>query len=193
MNFKPILFNTEMVKAILKSEKTQTRREVKVKKDIKDYEVGFTFFCDKGDFGVRGIHENGEFGESFFKLPIATGDILWVRETFKYWGVKDGYIYRADINDSIFSNCLGWRPSIHMPKEAARIFLEVTKVRIDRLKNINRKDALAEGVDDTFDTAEGAFLSLWSSIYGKESLADNPYVFIIEFKQIDKPEEFNNQ
>lgn len=193
MTFKPILFNTQMVTAILYGTKTQTRRIVNFNKKIYEHEVGFTLFCDKGEFAVRGLHENGEFGESFFKLPIATGDILWVRETFGSHPFVKKHIYKADYTNAVYVDQLKWRPSIHMPKEAARIFLEVTNVRIDRLKNINRKDALAEGVDDTFDTAEGAFLSLWYSIYGKESLADNPYVFILEFKQIDKPEEFNKK
>lgn len=209
---KPILFSTPMVQAILDGRKTQTRRKIKYNKKIEDPEIGFSVFTDDAVFEVRGIHENGEFGSSFFELPIREGDILWVRETFAKVLAEDlngdtvyGYTYKA--NDNIIDKIQKWRPSIFMPKEAARIFLEATNVRVERLQDISEEGAIAEGIKPTWINDDKAqckyknyindgrgsldpvesFKSLWESINGKDSWERNPFVWVYELKQIEKP------
>ena len=137
MSMKPILFNTEMVLANLEDRKTNTRRLVKPQPDID----GLVRFDD-----TRFVDTDGRL----YKPPYQTGDILYVRETWAQcpdlFGEFPEYIYRADYaeNDlrmgddtteiySDFPACVKWRPSIHMPKEAARLFLRVKNVRVERL------------------------------------------------------------
>src|SRR3990167_812503 len=127
MKQTPILFSTQMVQAIMELRKTQTRRIIKFKKKITNPVIGWTAFTNEGEFSVRGIHENGDYGESFFKMPYTKGVILWVRETFvKNTGELPtdlGFVYKAELGESEleYSKELGvkWKPSIFMPKEAA--------------------------------------------------------------------------
>lgn len=141
---KPMLFNTEMVRAILDGSKTQTRRLVKnIPLQEPYFEVvdGTPYACD-GD---------GEWHPAVEFSPIQKGDVLYVRETF----VKDvgRYMYKANYSDTekFYMNGreikMVWRPSIHMPKEAARLFLRVKDVRIERLQDMSIEDALAEGIN----------------------------------------------
>lgn len=224
MAIKPILFNTEMVRAILDGRKDATRRIVKG--FIPDDVVwGYTAFTPKGYISCRGTFADG-YGEKFFKLPCESGDILYVRET---WTEECGkYYYRADYDSDYLDPCetlsggypascinhpgcyecmatstrIYWHPSIHMPKEAARIWLKVTDVRVERLQEINGDDALAEGVDKYIhangtlneDQIITSFIGIWNSTIKKSNLDRygwdaNPYVFVIEFVKIDKPEE----
>jgi hypothetical protein len=138
--FKPILFSTAMVEAIIAGRKTQTRRLIKT--DAYSVVVnGYGGFCDE--------HGNP------VKPKWQIGDILWVRET---WQVTDflhredenwGYIYKASENGRDWESNddnWKWKPSIFMPKEACRLFLEVTDLRAERLKQITEEDAEAEGV-----------------------------------------------
>lgn len=159
----PILFNTEMVRANLEGRKSCTRRIVKgfIPNDAK---WGYTAFTPKGCISCRGTFADG-YGEKFFKLPCEPGDILYVRETwerFECWnceGDESGscpkepqksvldrvcgcYMYRA--TDEI-SGDAKWHPSIHMPKEAARIWLKVTDVRVERLQDITEDQTEEEG------------------------------------------------
>ena len=149
MSVKPILFNTEMVRAILDGRKSCTRRIVKG--FIPNNAVwGYTAFTPKGCISCRGTFADG-YGEKIFKLPYQPGDILYVRETW-FKGLKR-YMYRADYTDAekYYKNgkevAIRWHPSIHMPKEAARIFLRVTNVRVERLQEIDGKEILEEGVN----------------------------------------------
>lgn len=149
----PILFNTEMVRAILDGRKGATRRIVKgfIPNDAI---WGYTAFTPKGYISCRGTFADG-YGEKFFKLPCEPGDILYVRET---WGhpislnSDKQYVFRADkIAESGFKNDSHiWYPSIHMPKEAARIWLKVTDVRVERLNDITDKDAEREGAQPDY-------------------------------------------
>lgn len=148
MVIKPILFNTEMVRAILDGRKTCTRRVVK--DGIPDDAMwGYTAFTPKGYISCRGVYADG-YGEGFYKLPYQPGDILYVRET---WGhpislnSNKQYVFRADkIAESGFKNDSHiWHPSIHMPKEAARIWLKVTDVRVERLQEITETQTEEEG------------------------------------------------
>lgn len=149
MSTKPILFNTEMVRANLDGRKSCTRRLVKG--FVPDDAIwGYTAFTPKGYISCRGTFADG-YGEKFFKLPYQTGDILYVRETWSKG--LERYIYRADYSDTekFYRNGkeieMKWKPSIHMPKEAARIWLNVTDVRVERLQEITEAGAEAEGAN----------------------------------------------
>lgn len=213
---KPILYATEMVQALLEGRKTQTRRTkglnyINTNPDNWTIEYLESIWAHGKDFEIKEL-----------KKPYDVGDILWVRETvfdyknFKEYpifsNIKENYIYKADGN---FIGCHKWKPSIHMPKEAARIFLKVTNIRVERLFEISAKDAIAEGVECKIvenmkeyraylvkdsehvfgknsypDTPQCSFLELWEKINGKKSVNSNPWVWVIEFERVEKPENF---
>lgn len=186
MAIKPILFNTEMVRAILDGRKDATRRIVKG--FIPDDAVwGYTAFTPKGYISCRGTFADG-YGEKFFKLPCEPGDILYVRETWKK--APNGYYYYEDWQRNDIADVTKWKPSIHMPKEAARIWLKVTDVRVERLQEITEVQAKAEGCNSGLITgactARGQFEDLWNSTIKKPDL--DRYGWIIEFERCEKPE-----
>ena len=221
MAIKPILFNTEMVRAILDGRKTCTRRIVK--DGIPDDAMwGYTAFTPKGYISCRGAYADG-YGEGFYKLPYQPGDLLYVRET---WGIsnmddesKMAYIvYRASeeqknegcrevhlpdekfekMYESMTESEPEWRPSIHMPKEAARIWLKVTDVRVERLQEISGEDLIREGIDlfqsNYVRVAFDEFENIWNSTIKKSDLDRygwnaNPWVWVIEFERCEKPQE----
>lgn len=201
MAIKPILFNTEMVRAILDGRKTCTRRIVK--DGIPDDAMwGYTAFTPKGYISCRGVYADG-YGEGFFKLPYQSEDILYVRET---WGhpislnSNKQYVFRADkIVESGFKNDSHiWHPSIHMPKETARIWLKVTDVRVERLQKITEVQAQVEGCNSGLltgaCTARGQFEDLWNTTIKKSDIDRygwdaNPWVWVIEFERCEKPKE----
>lgn len=206
MSVKPILFNTEMVRAILDGKKTCTRRIVKGA--IPDDAMwGYTMFTPKGCISCRGVYAD-EYGEKFFRLPYQQGDILHVRETWckGFWmNEKERYYYKADDNDF---HCV-WHPSIHMPKEAARIWLKVTDVRVERLQEcgegwcvdiekegiVTPQDAILYISDDAFHNAlRMEFQKKWDSTIKKSDIDRygwnaNPWVWVIEFERCEKPKE----
>ena len=197
MAVKPILFNTEMVRAILDGQKTCTRRIVKG--FIPDDAIwGYTVFTPKGYISCRGTFPVG-YGEKFFKLPYQKGDILYVRETF-IQAAAHTFWYKADDN-SWMPEGLHWKPSIHMPKEAARIWLRVTDVRVERLQEITDEGAEKEGYEESVDaetkfrtSATLNFLEAWDSTIKKFDLdrygwVANPWVWVIEFERCEKPKE----
>lgn len=208
MAIKPILFNTEMVRAILDGRKSCTRRVVKPQ-------------------------PTARYGAQCIKQPYQSGDILYVRETwerFECWNCEGDergncpkepkksvldktcgcYMYRA--TDEI-SGDAKWHPSIHMPKEAARIWLKVTNVRVERLHEITEDGALREGAQgircdhvalgvygctDCMNTGwieppQVEFMQIWESTIKKSDLDRygwdaNPYVWVISFERCEKPE-----
>lgn len=205
----PILFNTEMVRANLDGRKSCTRRLVKG--FVPDDAIwGYTAFTPKGYISCRGTFADG-YGEKFFKLPYQTGDILYVRETWSKG--LERYIYRADYSDTekFYRNGkeieMKWKPSIHMPKGAARIWLNVTDVRVERLQEITEAGAEAEGAvnnigmihapDNEYDhihTAKEYFIEIWNSTIKKADRDRygwnaSPWVWVIEFERCEKPEE----
>jgi hypothetical protein len=200
MAIKPILFNTKMVRAILDGRKDATRRIVKG--FIPDDAVwGYTAFTPKGYISCRGTFADG-YGEKFFKLPCESGDILYVRETWMdYAGLT---MYKADCDiyrlDSLNFAGFVWHPSIHMPKEAARIWLKVTNVRVERLQKIAPQGAWKEGarcscLHPVPDCAgnKTAFVNIWNSTIKKSDIDRygwdaNPWVWVIEFERCEKPE-----
>lgn len=206
MTINPILFNTEMVRAILDGRKGATRRIVKG--FIPDDAVwGYTAFTHKVYISCRGTFADGD-GEKFFKLPCEPGDILYVRETWKK--APNGYYYYEDWQRNDIADITKWKPSIHMPKEAARIWLKVTNVRVERLQDIDEDGAVKEGIPwsecrnckapfgcdacagEGYDEID-AFAELWDSTIKKIDLDfygwnANPWVWVIEFERCEKPE-----
>ncbi|RHK98277.1 hypothetical protein [Blautia obeum] len=214
MAIKPILFNTEMVRAIMDGRKSCTRRMVKPQPNEKHtYPLGFvTDSTEKKDVGCFGFGINEYSGSIQYTKPqYHPGDILYVRET---WGhpislnSDKQYVFRADkIAESGFKNDSHiWHPSIHMPKEAARIWLKVTNVRVERLQDITEDGAEAEGAIDNrgfihspeneYDriyTAREYFIKIWDRTIKKSDLDIygwdvNPWVWVIEFERCEKPQ-----
>ncbi|HHL1952094.1 hypothetical protein ACNA33_10290 [Klebsiella pneumoniae] len=231
MTERGMIFNGEMVRALLDGRKTQTRRPIKWK------QTRFTEIGEREDGSKWPWSEDAEHTCDFWHpCPFgAVGDRIWVRET---WGVVshafsddglmidwvpdrpataihempfgNGYysgyaIYAADgdftwgDDDGYEDGRSCWKPSIHMPRAASRILLEITGVRVERLNSISQEDAQAEGLELTgwrptySDPDSGGevmtlydnFAELWSSIYGEESWNANPWVWVIEFKRVE--------
>lgn len=190
MAIKPILFNTDMVRAILDGRKTCTRRIVKgfIPNDAV---WGYTAFTPKGCISCRGTFADG-YGEKFFKLPYQPGDILYVRETF-IQAAAHTFWYKANF-ELWMPEGLRWKPSIHMPKEAARIWLKVTELRVEQLQEITEVQAQAEGCNSGLltgaCTARGQFEDLWNSTIKKSDLdyygwSANPWVWVIKFERCE--------
>jgi hypothetical protein len=218
MKERPILFSAPMVRAILEGSKTQTRRIIKPKKGGEIVGVG-------GPGIAMEKLSDCEFSTvvSPFGQP---GDRLWVRETWQgplideeledefrqspdFFKKPAFCAYRStDTLDAINADGeeLGWRPSIHIPRWASRINLEITGVRVERLQDISEEDACAEGVErmsamqgcglyrNYLDALTGyirpddSFSSLWKSINGPGSWGANPWVWVIEFKRAGRKE-----
>lgn len=198
----PILFNTEMVRSILAGRKTVTRRVVKPQ----PIQVGFFWKIGGAAWSnnISSLHPMP--GHSLYnRMPCHTGDILYVRETYCMLP-QNTYHYRADYEtnrDREFSEAVTdvkWCPSIHMPKEATRIWLKVTDVRVERLQDINEMGGKREGFvndicleDGTGKSAVKHFVDLWDSTIKKEDIDKygwevNPWVWVIEFEMCEKPE-----
>ena len=208
MSSKPILFNTEMVKAILDGRKTQTRRVI----PLKNNDLIFTGFVvsstAKNREGYCAFGKNKEQDLEFIKPKYKVGDVLYVRETFNTFSNitmdnEVGVIYKAD-NKEVILPCNRdyeceyvfndkWKPSIHMPKKYARIFLKVTNVRVERLQDISVRDIeKATGWRReiySYSNKNKAFFKdyrdFWNST-AKDGCRweHNPYVFVYEFERI---------
>lgn len=226
MRVLPILFSTEMVRAILDGRKQCTRRLIKPQPNQKHtYPLGFvndsTGRKDIGSFGFGTSELGGSI--QYVKPPYQPGDVLYVRETWHKYTKRVGkgenchlaefYGYKASITNSEDAN-EAWKPSIHMPKEAARIWLKVTDVRVERLQEITEEQACMEGTDPwdeacyenngwhptLSDPDSGGdpnmidgFHKLWNSTIKKSDLDRygwdvNPYVWVIEFERCEKSE-----
>lgn len=209
MAIKPILFNTEMVRAILDGRKTCTRRVIKLQPQSRlcyTYAGSHKGCIGKWTYPNRGAHEF--WGEEYklpenikdeelskqWNPPYHTDDILYVRETWKK--APDGYYYYEDWQRNDIADVTKWKPSIHMPKKAARIWLKVTDVRVERLQEITEVQAQAEGCNSGLltgaCTARGQFEDLWNSTVKKSDIDRygwdaNPYVWVISFERCEKP------
>ncbi|EAM8195574.1 hypothetical protein AAGZ56_003925 [Salmonella enterica] len=200
MSERGMIFNAEMVNAILSGRKTQTRRPVKWK------QTRFTEIAERDDGSLWPWAEDCERGgDIWFACPYGEiGDRIWVRETFRVHSRATDVatlVYRASVRNSWTEQTHRvpvavcntpatpekWTPSIHMPRWASRITLEITGVRVERLNSITESDAEAEGVTDTGfgDLLVDGYRYLWKSIYGEESWAANPWVWVIEFKRVE--------
>ncbi|MHA3728008.1 hypothetical protein ACX1IS_13810 [Yersinia enterocolitica] len=188
MNEKPILFNSEMVNAILSGRKTQTRRIIS-EKTLHLFDVA----AIAGECHPLELCDQRSQSYYLEFCPLGNpGDQLWVRETFGDCGVR--LVYRADSDDGAACIVKRWTPSIHMPRWASRINLLITGVRVERLQDISEQDARAEGVKAWRGPAEElvggklAFFELWDSIYGQkegENWQANPCVWVIEFESME--------
>lgn len=230
MKERGMIFNGEMVRAILDGRKTQTRRIMKVQPESN--QLGLLLITDStkhSDIGKYHWAESNATGNhvrsKLFACPFgAVGDQIWVRETFQGplfdYELMDEYLedsskfekpefcqyaadggHRPEYQDANDNLRHGWRPSIHMPRWASRILLEITDVRVERLNGISEEDARAEGIIDggclncgepepcgcanPEPDATDAFAYLWQSIYGQENWNANPWVWVIEFKRVE--------
>lgn len=180
-NEKPIIFNGEMVRAILKGRKTQTRRPIK--QTILDRFESL----DPDDWGCGIPSYETEMGQEVLLTDLCPfgypGDRLWVRETWAKNPIDGGFVYRATDPDwGIEMDNWQWKPSIHMKREACRLTLQVSDVRVERIQDISevlvRKDA---GIYTNLTE----FKKLWDSIYSKKyPWKSNPWVWCISFKVI---------
>lgn len=195
---RPILFSTPMIQAIIAGQKTMTRRILKVK--------GCKPFIPDNTWDIDSISKWNKDFNPYGKV----GDILWVRETFSNGNIENkkhtGFRYKAD--DESFN--VKWKPSLFMPKDACRIFLEITEIRIERLQEISNEDCINEGIkreifpptgeqcfyfypckdlrDDSYlDCPKTSFYSLWKSINGQKNWDDNPFVWVISFNRVERP------
>lgn len=216
MAIKPILFNTKMVRVILDGRKSCTRRIIKPQWEECPHckYVHNEYIYDK-------LAENVYCARCGYPLvperraPYQPGDILYVRETWSEW--TDGYLYKAwnsPFPQAGESPVMKWHPSIHMPKEAARIWLKVTNVRVERLQSITVEGAIREGAEgekchhtnagafgctDCMNTGwieppQVEFMQIWDSTIKKSDLDRygldaNPWVWVIEFERCEKPQE----
>lgn len=206
---KPILFNTQMVQAILEGRKTVTRRCVKPRFEgryypIWDYPERLIFEkpTDPYDWWQIWIDHKGS-PYTCTKPPYFVGDILYVREAWAKVKGESRYLYKADKVDFIYKELHSswkWKPSIHMPKEAARIFLRVTNVLVARIQDITTKDMQKEGLTSMAvfagdkEIARQEWALLWNSTipgkdYNKYCFSANPWVWVIEFERTEKPNE----
>jgi hypothetical protein len=207
---RPILFNTQMIKAILAGRKTQTRRAVKLD--------GFSTITLEAIFNLPQQTQYLYLGKDDQTISVSEdcidsicpygriGDILWVRETFAEIGCigwpidKFEYAYRADFAhnngkwegyaDMCFEK---WKPSIFMPRSASRILLRISKIRVERLQEISEEDAMAEGVDCLFSIdAINKYQQLWNKINGERAWIANPWVWVVEFESLSTQANFCN-
>ncbi|MBH2953692.1 hypothetical protein I5L41_06185 [Serratia marcescens] len=208
MKERPVIFNGEMVRAILDGRKTQTRRVMKPQPEP-CYRGGHWWPSNafKTMLHIEEQMQNGQGGWkglAGYACPFGrVGDRMWVRETFMdltgtcieaTTGKFEGFAYRADTPTGSYGDevrkeyGLKWAPSLHMPRKACRILLEITAVRVERLNDISDGDAISEGcsISDmkSGDCVADVFARLWSSIYGVDSWNANPWVWVIEFRRV---------
>ena len=197
MKEHPILFSTPMVRAILEGRKTQTRRVMSYQPDeeyttVYGPEMYTQTLIDRNGEEQPGPEVFGVYGYDWsLKCPYGQpGDRLWVRETWLQDG--DIYLYKADFGKGILSDSWNghWKPSIHMPRKASRLTLEIVNIRAERLQDISEEDARAEGAGWWQPIGKNKtyildFGMLWNSInsargYGWDV---NPWVWVVEFKR----------
>ncbi|HDE2636023.1 hypothetical protein WDU25_25080 [Klebsiella pneumoniae] len=214
MSERGMIFNAEMVRALLDGRKTQTRRPIKWK------QTRFTEIGEREDGSKWPWSEDAEHACDFWHpCPFgAVGDRIWVREAFRVHSRATDVatlVYKASERNSWTEQTRRvpvavcnkpatpekWTPSLHMPRWASRILLEITDVRVERLNAISEEDARAEGIIDggclncgepepcgcanPEPDATDAFAYLWQSIYGQENWNANPWVWVIEFKRVE--------
>lgn len=203
MTERGMIFNGEMVRAILDGQKTQTRRVMKPQPDPCPAPRGGHWWPSnvfKTMLHVEEEMQNGKGGWGGLvddACPFGdVGDRIWVRETWAEAGASapDLKLYRANYPAHVpthYENVppvedVRWTPSIHMPRWASRILLEITDVRVEQLNDISEEDARSEGISGSSarDVKE-AYAALWRSIYGSDSWRANPWVWVIEFKRIE--------
>lgn len=191
---KGIPFNDDMVRVILEGRKTQTRRPMKPQPELRDNRV---LWEHRKGVGFSNCGEGSDYSLFLRGCPLGqAGDRLWVRET---WGMDtEGNLHlrSTECESKVIG---GWNPSIHMPRWASRITLEITEIRVQRVNDITDEDVLAEGCskckrtgadteDCWMDTSALAcgFSQVWDSLYAKKGLGwtENPWVWALTFRRI---------
>lgn len=202
MTMRPILFSGRMVRAIIAGTKTQTRRVVKlpgVKQgfpmDYRGQDVDRWREVAHGEWQGMGYvtaHPGvlAPCHDPFWCPYGGEGDRLWVREAYRLDGTREGQIiYRATAPTDAMDAPCRWRPSIHMPRRASRLTLEVTCVRVERVREITPEDCLAEGIEWQMgpDSTRLAYMELWDSINAARGYgwAANPWVWVVEFLKME--------
>lgn len=205
---KPIPFTIDEVKATLEGRKSQTRRVIKPQPE---FESGYDY-PHENELGIYWKREESYSSidelikELVKKCPYQPGDILWARETWQHFCLNrntmpnrfaghSDYCYKATVGNDCCGEggCKKWRSSAHMPREAARIFLRVKNVRVERLQDITEEDARAEGCMSGLltgkCTARGQFEDLWDSINAKRGYGwdMNPFCWVVEFEWTPRP------
>jgi hypothetical protein len=206
MKQRPILFSTPMVQAILEGRKTMTRRVIKPQPETTLYDVKMGYWSEYPN-DLKHPYVKCKHGE--------IGDVLYVRETWRKYLSEDGneiIDFAADDHEMLYltdgdgfqvfnkdgsEKFVPYRPGIHLPKKHSRIWLRITDIRVEKLQDISEEDAKKEGVNSSNYTGIGvdelkvnryAFRDLWDKINGDESWLQNPWVWVISFERIEKPE-----
>jgi hypothetical protein len=204
----PMLYSTPMVQALLDGRKTQTRRVVKPQ-PTKEFICGYDIhqsFTGKPSVQLFEFYDTNTDSDTSQRWPTddkgikcpygKPGDLIWVRETWMHSDdLDEPYWYKAsfeqDYSEEKRKRMVGlWKPSIHMPKAAARIWLQIESVSVERLQDITEEDAVAEGVETLglypgYDvSSRGKFEGLWYSINGPDAWDANPWVWVIKFKVV---------
>jgi len=209
MKQRPILFSGDMVRAILEGRKTQTRRLVNPQPIVGSGQEIVQVASNDFWVGTNNGHFSGHSSTRFSCKFGQSGDQVWVKETFAIhpdynppYNFDGQYVYRATDPDWETTDGWKWKPSLFMPREASRIFLEITEVRVERLQDISENDAWKEGIEfkrppinqnatgfrhyqSGFYNAKNAqhsYQTLWEKINGPESWDLNPWVWVVEFK-----------
>ena len=201
MKERPILFSAPMVRAILDGRKTMTRRVMKPQPhegvDAVEWQDQIIVGMNVPDQSGFAMMRGGVIESEAIRCPYGEpGDRLWVRECVRLPDGLEYVAYKADIDTPRWRDCIDpencrWTPSIHMPRWASRINLEITGVRVERLQDITDADALAEGACHPDPRAKdgcyrSAFEGLWESINGAASWDANPFVWVVEFRRVEK-------
>ena len=205
--FVPMLFSTEMVKAILNGTKTETRRIINPQPFLNKFYSSITGISEF--YSINGSHNNDiKLWNKFAKIKV--NDIIWVRETFVKYdvfgknGIETEIEYKADEPSVKFK----WKPSLFMPKDACRIFLKCVSVHVERLQDIDKQSAINEGINEIhksdvavyqrYDLKEKlgttnpiySYQTLWQKINGRDSWYLNPFVWVYKFERIERPHDF---
>lgn len=188
MKERPIIFSTEMVRAILEGRKTQTRRVVKPQAHHYNADLlqPFLFYpCKEGEaYGDIDEQISSPYGYPWKEWKRdKQNDRLWIKENYIF--IPPSYFYKADDLPEQQGHPIKWKPSIFMPREASRITLEIINIKVEQVQDISYEDRVKEGITFKPGLSLHEFRKLWNSIHKKENRwEDNPWVWVIEFKRI---------
>lgn len=214
--FRPMLYSTPMVQGLLNGTKTNTRRlqgleSLNESNEMYDWQF-VTMYSNDDEKSVVGFKARNGFSDTWKEVykKINIGDIIWVRETFmeapNFPLIPEKYYYKASVSEQFLKEWKGhWTPSLFMTKDACRLWLKVTNVRVEKLNDITEEDAVREGVDNwtwknmakpqnwknylepnspPLCSAYDSYFTLWESINGEGSWDENPFVWVYDFEVI---------
>lgn len=199
---KKIMFNDKygLTEAVLEGTKTQTRRFVKPLKEISEEQIGYSAVTPKGSIEIKGIHENGSYGSSFFKPEFRINEIVAIAQRYNSFFLLDG------CDKEELRRSKGWTNKMYVKASLMPDQIRITNIRIERLQDISYEDCLKEGImkgpllnypfmiewqtekaskTENFSTIQDAYASLINKIYGKGTWESNPFVFVYDFELIE--------